>query len=86
MQRRAWRRRCLSRCLLITVDGLPRLTEIKSMKPLKREQSVMNLGQTAAVPCPKLHRGHSYDEAKKSQHIDFFSFFILLVLVFGSVR
>ena len=52
--------------LLITVYGLPRLTEMKSMKSPKRGQSVMNLGRTAAAPCPRLHRKHSYDAAKNT--------------------
>ena len=33
--------------LLITVEGLPRLTEMKSMKSLRREQSVMEAGTAA---------------------------------------
>ena len=50
--------------LLITVEGLPRLTEMKLMKSLKRGQSVMEAGTADGVAVPRLHRKYSYDAAK----------------------
>ena len=39
--------------LLITVDGRPRLTGMKSMKSLKRGQSVMEAGTADGGTVPK---------------------------------
>ena len=53
--------------MLIMVDGLPRLTEMKSMKSHKRMQSVTKTGRPAA-PYQRLHRKYFYDAAKNGRH------------------